>query len=258
MGTVVSIDIRDPDPGRPAGAGSQGLKGSVLPAVNRLVTWLHQVDRTFSTYREDSAISRINRGELSQTEASPLVREVLRRCDQLRARTDGFFDARAGGALDPSALVKGWAVQSAADTLLADGFGNFCLSAGGDVVTRGAPEPGQPWRIGIQHPLERAWIAAVVEAGDLAVATSGSYERGEHILDPRTGRPPRGPLSVTVCGPDLGTADALSTAVFAMGAAGAEWTRGLQGYEAMTIVDEDFALSTTGFPHAVATAEAVL
>lgn len=243
MGTMVSLDLRD--------------RGPVSAAVDRVVSWLHVVDRMFSPYRETSAISQINRGTLRQADADPLVTEVLWRCDQLRDRTDGFFDARASGRLDPSALVKGWAIQVAADRLQAEGFRNFCLSAGGDVVTRGLPEPDQVWRIGVQHPREPSSIAAVLEAGELAVATSGTYERGEHITDPHTGEPPHGLLSVTVCGPDLGTADALSTAVFAMGRAGADWTgsadwsESLKDYQAMIIVDEDLVLSTPGFPYAV-------
>jgi thiamine biosynthesis lipoprotein len=238
MGTVVSIDIRG---AKPAAA-----------AVQRLVHWLHEVDTKFSTYRADSLVRRIDRGELTPQDAGPDVAWVLARCDQLRLQTRGFFSARAFGGLDPSALVKGWAVQRAADDLVAQGFGDFCLTAGGDVVTRGAPQPGRSWRIGIQHPGDPDALAAVVEAGNLAVATSGAYERGQHILDPHTGQPPEGVLSVTVCGPDLGTADAYSTAAFAMGRSGPDWTMQLDGYEAMTILTGDVVLSTPGFPRLLA------
>jgi thiamine biosynthesis lipoprotein len=94
----------------------------------------------------------------------------------------------------------------------------------------------------------------VVEADDLAVATSGAYIRGDHVVDPHTGAPPRGVLSVTVVGPDLATADAYATAAFAMGAAGPDWTRGLGPYEAMTITDDGRVLSTQSFPRAAASA----
>jgi thiamine biosynthesis lipoprotein len=240
MGTVVSIDIRDPKP--------------AAQAVERAVRWLHRVDATFSTYREDSAICRIDRRVLAAEDVDDDVAWVLRRCDELHVETGGFFSVRARGRLDPSALVKGWAVQRAADRLVADGFHNFCLTAGGDVVTRGAPSDGRRWQIGIQHPRDPTAIAMVLEASDLAVATSGAYERGQHITNPRTGRPPEGVLSVTVCGPDLGTADAYSTAAFAMGIDGPVWTLGLDGYQAMTImagVDEDIVVSTPGFPTAL-------
>jgi thiamine biosynthesis lipoprotein len=231
----VSVDVRDTVP-------ADG-------AVGRVVRWLHDVDATFSTYRPDSVIRRLDRGELAPDDVPPRVAWVLRRCEQLRRETDGFFDVRArDGVLDPSALVKGWAVQRAADLLVAEGLRNFCLNAGGDVVTRGAPHPEPWWRVGIQHPGDRTALAAVVEANDLAVATSGTYERSEHIVDPHTGRPPSGVRSVTVCGPDLGTADAYSTAAFAMGREGPKWTLGLAGYQALTILADDAVLSTPGFP----------
>jgi thiamine biosynthesis lipoprotein len=86
-----------------------------------------------------------------------------------------------------------------------------------------------------------------VAVEDLAVATSGEYERGAHILDPHTGRPPTGLLSVTIIGPALGTADAYATAAFAMGADGPDWTTTLTGYDAMCITSDHRVLSTPGF-----------
>src|SRR5262249_23754533 len=122
--------------------------------------------------------------------------------------------------------------------------------AGGDIRLRGGARPAARWRVGIQHPRIRDRIAAVVEADDLALATSGEYARGQHIVDPHTGRPPEGLLSVTIAGPDLATADAYATAAFAMGSAGPEWTRRLSPYEAMSITEEERVLSTPGFPRA--------
>ena len=236
MGTVVSLDVRDaPGPGAET-------------AFARVMEWLHDVDRRFSTYRDDSDISRIDRGELAVAAAGDDVRWVLDRCARLRAETGGAFDERAGGRLDPSALVKGWAVQRGADLLRAEGLEHFSLSAGGDVVVRGGALPERTWRVGIQHPRDRLALATAIEVTDLAVATSGTYERGGHLLDPRTGAPPGDVLSVTVAGPDLGLADAYSTAAFALGADGPRWTLGLDGYEAMTILTGDRVLCTPGFP----------
>ncbi len=215
--------------------------------VDAVFAWLRRVDTTFSTYRPDSEISRIARGELDAEMASPEVRRVLQRCARLRARTGGYFDARAGGVLDPSGLVKGWAVERAARVLEAGGARNFCLCAGGDVIVRGRPGPGARWRIGIQHPLLPDRVAAVLESEHLAVATSGAYARGAHIVDPHTGAPPTGVLSVTIAGPDLGTADAYATAAFAMGAGAPEWTRGIAPYEAMTVLAGEHVLLTAGF-----------
>ena len=171
----------------------------------RVFAWLRWVDATFSTYRPDSEISRLGRGGLD--DPHPLVREVLARCEALRVETGGRFDARAGGRLDPSGYVKGWAVERAA----AFGRGRFLIDAGGDVVLRGR------WRVGIRHPYEHDRLAAAITVADCAVATSGAYERGPHILDPRTGRPASGLDSVTVIGRDLGTVDAYATAAFAGG-----------------------------------------
>ena len=204
--------------------------------------WLRWVDATFSTYRTDSEVCRLDRGELALRDAHPLVREVLERCEALREPTGGYFDARAGGRLDPSGLVKGWAVDRAAALLDAAGCRRFCIDAGGDVVLRGGP-----WRVGIRHPRRRRKVAAVISVSDAAVATSGTYERGAHIIDPVAGRPADGALSVTVVGPDLATADAYATAAFAMGRSGPRWTAGLDGHSAMTILRGDRVMSTPGF-----------
>ena len=91
-------------------------------------------------------------------------------------------------------------------------------------------------------------MAAVVEATDLAVATSGAYARGDHVIDPHTGLPPSGLLSVTITGPELATADAYATAAFAMGERGPAWTAQLDGYEAFSILESGTVLSTPGFP----------
>jgi thiamine biosynthesis lipoprotein len=231
MGTVISLHVRDDGPAPAA-------------AVDRAWSWLHEVDARFSTYREDSEIRRLDAGTLTLQDAHPDVRFVLDACRSLHDATGGAFDVRAvAGALDPSAFVKGWALQRAADLLSARGVRDFCLAGGGDVITRGGP-----WRVGVQHPLDRHAVAAVAGLHDGAVATSGAYERGNHIRDPRTGGIAGGVLSVTVTGPDLGIADALSTAVFAMGSDGPAWTRGLRGYEAMTILEDQTVLSTPGFP----------
>ncbi len=221
--------------------------------VEAAFDWLREVDAIFSTYRADSEISRLDRGELTLAECRPEVDEVLTRCLALERATDGFFAVRAAGRLDPSGLVKGWAVDGAAQRLAEAGAASLCVNAGGDVIARGRPAPDRRWRVGIRHPEDLQATAAVLEVEDLAVATSGEYERGAHILDPHTGRPPAGLLSVTIVGPDLGTADAYATAAFAMGAAGPEWTATLTGYEAMCITADRRVLSTPGFQRHVAT-----
>lgn len=226
MGIPIGIDVRDPDI-------------DVEPAFARL----READAIFSTYRADSDIRRLDRGEAALADLHPDVDTVLTACLELDRITNGYFSVRAAGRLDPSGYVKGWAVARAAEVLAAAGAHRFCINAGGDVVAR-----GRRWRVGIRHPREPDALAAVVEVEDLAVATSGEYERGAHILDPHTGRPPAGLLSVTVIGPDLALADAYATAAFAMGAArGPDWTARLDGYDALCVTADGRVLSTPGF-----------
>jgi thiamine biosynthesis lipoprotein len=235
MGMPIIVDVRDEvDEAR----------------IDAVFDWFRWVDATFSTYRADSEISRLNRDELALRECHEDVRRVIARCRELRDETDGYFDAErvVDGAIDPSGLVKGWSVDRAASLLDDAGVVNYAVNAGGDMRLRGDAVPKRRWRVGIQHPLIRDRIAAVLETDDLAVATSGAYVRGDHVVDPHTGRPPDGVLSVTVVGPELATADAYATAAFAMGADGSEWTRGLRPYEAMTITADEKVLSTAGFP----------
>jgi FAD:protein FMN transferase len=225
MGMPVLVEARGPAP------------------FDAVFNWLRFVDGLFSTYKDGSQISKINRGELVAARAHPLVREVLARCEELREETGGYFDARAASPawLDPSGLVKGWAVDRAAAILDEARVDEFALSAGGDMVVRGT------WRVGIQHPHERDKVAAVLEATDLAIATSGTSARGQHVFDPHTGEPPEGVLSVTIAGPELATADAYATAAFAMGVDAPEWTAQLAGYDAMTVLEGDVVITTPGF-----------
>ena len=232
MGMPIELDVRD-----------EAVDPALLEAV---FASLRDADAVFSTYRPDSDISRLDAGELPLGACRPEVDEVLTRCADLRERTGGYFSVRATGTLDPSGYVKGWAVARAAGLLDAAGVANFCLNAGGDLVLRGRPGPHDPWRIGIQHPLQRDALAAVLAGEDVAIATSGQYERGPHVIDPLAGAPPRGLLSVTIVGPDLALADAYATAVFAMGESGPAFAAELDGYEAMCITEQQTVLTTPG------------
>ena len=238
MGMPIIVDVRDDD-----------VTAADLDPVFEWLTW---VDATFSTFKPESEISRLNRGELALEDADPQVRAVLSRCEELRIETLGYFDVRTAsqGLIDPSGLVKGWSVDRAAALLDRAGMHNYSINAGGDVRLSGRAVPAFDWRVGIQHPLLNDKLAGVVALCDGAVATSGAYERGEHVLDPHTAAPPGGVLSVTITGRDLATADAYATAAFAMGTDGPDWTARLKGYEALTILADHQVLSTRDFPHA--------
>lgn len=243
-GTAISIDVRDSIDAR---------------AVDACEAWFARVDDLFSTWRPDTEIMRIARGELAVADASSEMQTVLDICEAMRHESDGAFDisfgARAHVAprpglapLDPSGVVKGWAVDRAGDMLQEAGARNFFVNAGGDAVTRGHADAAQPWRLGIQHPWERDRVAAVLELSDAAAATSGRYERGDHVIDPRSGDPATGLASVTVVGPDLAIADAYATAAMVMGAdVGMRWIATRIGYEGMAIADDRRVLVTAGF-----------
>lgn len=223
MGLPISVDLRD---------GDASLAELVFAS-------LRQADAQFSPFKPDSEVSRLDRGELTREELTPDLVEVLDLCDWYETSTGGAFTARVPGrGLDPCAVVKGWAVQRAADLLRAAGATRFCVNAGGDVVVAGEPEPGKPWRVGVRHPDQADALCVVLGVRDGAVATSALYERGQHILDGRTGEPVRGLLSVTVVAADLAIADTTATAAFSLGREGIEWAAAQPDCEVF-IVDED-------------------
>jgi FAD:protein FMN transferase len=239
MGTAVSFDIRSGPSDR--------------SALDDAVAWLHHVDETFSTYRDDSPVSRLGRGELRLREVSEEIRDVLLLCERIRDETGGAFDALAvpapnGTMLDPSGLVKGWSIERAAVILAEHGHSDFLINGGGDIALRGNAEPGRPWTVGIRDPHDRAAIASTISAaGPFAIATSGTYERGAHIIDPHVGRPVADIASATVTGPDLTFADAYATAVFVMGEVGIEWIDGIPGYEAVVIRHDGIVVRSNGY-----------
>ena len=236
MGTVFSFDVRSAcDPG----------------AFRETLRWLHWVDGTFSTYRADSDISRLANGHTTVSECVPEVGLILDLCARLNRETDGYFDARAGATLDPSAVVKGWAVEQAHHQLRAAGSTRHCINAGGDIRCIGGRADGQPWRLGIADPFAPGALIAVVEAHDVALATSGVAERGQHILDPHTGQPADELVSLSVVGADLTTVDALATAAFAMGSGARAWIERRGDVSGFGVAANGATWSTPGFPAAV-------
>lgn len=237
MGTVVSFDLR--------GGGDHAA------AIAAAVAWFHEVDARFSTYRADSEVRRLSRGDLADDALSSDLVEVVTACDVIEAESGGAFAAHGADGFDPSAYVKGWSVQRAARILRSFGCEDWSVNAGGDVLVASSPATAAPWRIGVQHPFDPAALATVLEARGLAVATSGRAARGDHIRDPRTCTPVTGVAATTVCGPDLGLADAFATAAFVLGDAGPAWVAGLPGYECWTVLDDGRVLATSGFPTVV-------
>lgn len=229
MGMPVSVHVR-----------GERVDGDVPAAVAALYAELRAVDAVFSTYREDSEISRLARGELRRRDCSSDVREVLALCGLARRRTAGAFDAHrrlpdGGTALDPSGLVKGWATERAARHLARLPGLDWYVCAGGDVVGHVASDARPAWRVGVEDPADRDLLVAVLPLRDGGVATSGTAARGDHVWDPATGRPVRSQLaSVTVAGPSLLWADVLATALFVRGGEAAPAVAA-DGYEVLLV-----------------------
>ena len=214
------------------------------------VATLRDVERVFSTYREDSFVSRLGRGEAELAEGPPEVAEVLALADLARLQSGGAFDVRRGGRLDPSGVVKGWAVERAARPLRALPDTDVCLSAGGDLVGQvGAPD-SPTWRIGIEDPHDPTRLLAVVPLRDGAVATSGLAHRGAHVVDARTGSVPREVAAVTVVGEDLTWADIDATAALAQDRDALRWLRTRPGRRGL-VVWADGRSDWFGWPAAV-------
>jgi len=251
MGTVVSFDV-------PATA---RLDGSLDAAIR----WLHWVDRVFSPYRTDSDATLLAEGLVTVDSCAPEMAEVIEACAFFRELSGGFFTASPWGRFDPSGYVKGWAIERAAGILTTAGSASHLVNGGGDVQCVGGrpgaadgtdssgtdgtgPRAAAPWRVGIADPFRPGRLALVVAAVDCAVATSGTAERGAHIVNPRTGRPAAGLASLTVTGRSLALADACATAAFAMGPALArDWLAALDGCQAYAITETGETWQTAGF-----------
>jgi thiamine biosynthesis lipoprotein len=200
--------------------------------IAAVVRWLHEVDAIFSTFRPESEVSRLRAGWLSTADGCADLREVMERCQRLRDLSHGRFDPWAvPGGFDPSGLVKGWAADRAAEVLAAVGAPDCLINAGGDVTVRGGPEPGRHWQVGLQHPWLPGEVHGSVTVTDCAVATSGTYERGDHVWSPQG----VAAVSATVVGPDGATADALATALLIEGVAGLRWLTRLPAYSAQVV-----------------------
>jgi len=239
MGTVVTMDIYTRD---------GGSGGEIPLGLARARAVLRRADAVFSTWKPQSPMSRLRRGEITMEEAPPEVADVLERCAVAREVSCGWFDPWAmPGGVDPTGYVKGWAAQRAVGALSSADVGGALLNAAGDIASLGDPGSAMPFRIGIAHPTVRGSLACVVELTG-AIATSGSYERGAHLIDPRSGRPATRVASASVTGPDLGLADALATALAVAGEAGMSMIEAIEDYEAYLVSCDGTSQWTDGFP----------
>ncbi len=233
MGMPITVEVVDP-------FASQGLIAAVYK-------YFEYIDAKFSTYRDDSEISRINRNELNPEQASEDMQGILALAEQTRIESNGYFDIRHDDTLDPSGVVKGWAIYQAAEILRANGAENFYIEAGGDIQMAGRNAAGENWRVGIRSPFHPDQIVKALSLTDHGIATSGSYVRGPHIYNPLDDEDPLDEIvSITVIGPDICEADRFATAAFAMGRRGISFIERLPDFEGYMIDAEARATYTSG------------
>ncbi len=234
MGMPVAVEI--------AGAAAQ-------KNFDEVFNYFRHIDETFSTYKNKSEISRINRKELSFDKWSDEMKAVFKLSEETKFLTGGYFDIKKpGGSYDPSGLVKGWAIWNAAELLKKLGCENFCVDVGGDIQACGKNAEGKEWSVGIRNPLNINEIVKVIYPRGRGVATSGTYIRGNHIYNPLTGKPPETDIvSLTVIGPNVYEADRFATPAFAMGRAGIEFIENWDGFEGYAIDKNGMATMTSGF-----------
>jgi thiamine biosynthesis lipoprotein len=245
MGTVFTIDVY--------GQGEVARK-EIYVRLARARALMRRADAVFSTWNLNSPLSQLRRGEITVDEAPREVAAVLGACGAARSLAEGWFDPWAmPGGVDPSGYVKGWAAKRALEALLMPGITGGIVNAAGDVAAFGRPCPGRPFRVAVVDPSNRRRFACVVELIG-GIATSGTYERGEHLIDPRTGRATARAASASVTGPDLGLADALATALAVAGPEGLAFIEPIEGYEGFVIGYDGVWQSTPHFPFARAEA----
>ena len=191
--------------------------------------FIKDVDLKFSPYDPDSFVTLLRTGQMDRADAPEIVQSVWHKCEQVRDLTNGAFDPWAvKGGFDPSGLVKGWAADICADMLVKVGCEHVQIDAAGDLALRGGfldVKTGdvKPRNIGVINPEAKMETLKSFEITNGAIATSGDYEKGAHIIDPRNSLPAIGARSATVIGPDGAIADALATACMVDGKESNQW-----------------------------------
>jgi len=223
--------------------------GVTAEIFDKVFDYFNYIDQKFSPFKDDSEISQINHGLIKPDDYSEDMKTVLRLCAEVKQKTNGYFDiVSRDGSLNPSGLVKGWAIYNASQIVKNSGCKNFYVDAGGDIQAYGLNAEKQPWRVGIRNPFEPEQIVKVLGISDRGLATSGTYIRGQHIYDPHNKDKQLSEIvSLTVIGPDVYEADCLATAAFAMGGDGIGYIEKQKCFEGYQIDKDAQALMTSGF-----------
>ncbi len=216
-------------------------------SLEKIFSYFRAVDRQFSPYKRDSEVSKINRGEIAKDDYSLEMKEVIKLAQETQLETEGFFNIYHNGRLDPSGIVKGWAIQKAAEMLKEMGFKNFYINAGGDIQVLGRNNKGKNWSVGIKNPFNTKQIVKAVVLKNESIATSGIYIRGQHIYNPHKEKHSANIVSLSVISKNIFDSDRFATAAFAMGEKGIYFLESLKGVEGYMIDKNGIATETSGF-----------
>lgn len=191
----------------------------------------HEIIERFSPFKPDSELCRFQRGELSEKQLSSEMKKIKKACEEAEKITSGYFSAYFAGKFNPTGYVKGWAIAEAGRVIERHGYRTYCIGVGGDILARS--DSDKVWKIGVQDPTDKQKILDKLSISNGTVATSGSYERGGHVINPKTKEPNNELLSMTVIGPDIIWADVFATAAFAMGKKGESFVNRQEDYKAI-------------------------
>jgi thiamine biosynthesis lipoprotein len=176
------------------------------------------------------------------------MKTVLDLCEQTRKETNGFFNITNNGKRDPSGLVKGWAINNAANMLQKKNVNNFYIEAGGDIQVSGHDGNKRAWLVGIRNPFNIDETIKTIAITTQGVATSGTYIRGQHIYDPFQPKKKLNQVkSLTIIGSNIYEADRFATAAFAMGIDGIDFIKTIPGLEGYMVTKDRVATYTNGF-----------
>lgn len=215
--------------------------------INEVFAYFHYIDNKFSIYKKNSEISKINRGEIKEKDYSLEMKKILALSEKTKKETNGFFDINQNGFLDPSGVVKGYAINEGANILQRKGYKNIYVEIAGDIQVFGKDKSNKDWKIGIQNPFNLKEIIKVVNLSNKGIATSGTYQRGNHIYNLKKNINENDFVSVTIIGPNVLEADRFATAIFAMGEAGLKFIVTLNEFEGYIIRKNKKAVYTKGF-----------
>ncbi|MEW6325284.1 MAG: FAD:protein FMN transferase [Nitrospirota bacterium] len=233
MGGRLEITLFPDDPS----AGRRALEAA-YSEVDRL-------ERLLSRFLPDSELSRINRSAAAgPVAADPELIGLIEQSLAFSRLTGGAFDvtARSGHCggyrhlrvnparstvaygiptmqIDFGAIGKGYAIDRAVRILKDHGITSALVSFGSTTYGLGSPPERDGWRVAIRDPRDREQAISVVTLHNRALSTSGDYEQGTHIIDPRSGEPAAGTGSASMLAPTATASDALSTAAFVLGPA---------------------------------------